>query len=467
MEIVREYDNDTRGRFVTTESQETITGLVRDDLAHLIHPQYYVPDHRDPIIFDHGEGVWLTDMQGRRYIDGLASLWNVAVGHGRDELADAAATQMRKVAFTNNYNGFSNAPAIELAAKVVDLAYGNMSGVFFTNSGSESNEGALKAARFYWNLQGKPSKTKLIARERAYHGGTLAASAMTGLPAFWKYFGPLDPTIVHTVRPESLNCSCEPNSDGECAHWLEAAIDREGADTVAAFIAEPVKGAGGVWTPSPQYFGLVREICDRHDVLLIADEVITGFGRTGVWFALEHWGVQPDIMSVAKAITSGYVPMGAFVVSDQIMQALKELPSDARFMHAYTNSAHPTAAAVALRNLKIIDDEQLIENGRVMGDRLGKGLQSALGTHAHVMNLRNLGLMAGLSLVEDVDQGTAYDSTASVGGKVARHMREQGGVITRFVGDHIVLAPPLVISSDEVDQIIDALEAAVHEVTGD
>ena len=159
--------------------------------------------------------------------------------------------------------------------------------------------------------------------------------------------------------------------------------------------------------------------------------------------------------------------MGAFVVSDQIMQALKELPSDARFMHAYTNSAHPTAAAVALRNLKIIDDEQLIENGRVMGDRLGKGLQSALGTHAHVMNLRNLGLMAGLSLVEDVDQGTAYDSTASVGGKVARHMREQGGVITRFVGDHIVLAPPLVISSDEVDQIIDALEAAVHEVTGD
>ena len=452
---------------MATLSDEAIAGLVRDDLAHLIHPQYYTPDHQDPVIFDHGDGVWLVDVRGRRYIDGLSSLWNVAVGHGRGELADAAAEQMRKVAFTNNYTGFSNVPAIELAARVVDLAYDNMRGIFFTNSGSESNEGAFKAARFYWNLKGRSSKVKLIARERSYHGGTLATSAMTGLPAFWKYFGPLPPEIVHTEQPATLECECEPNTDGECAHWLEAAIEREGAETVAAFIAEPVKGAGGVWTPSADYFRLVREICDRHEVLLISDEVITGFGRTGRWFALEHWGVQPDILSVAKAITSGYVPMGAFIVSDEIMAALQDVPPDARFMHAYTNSAHPTAAAVALRNLQIFEDEGLVENAAAMGERLGDGLRSALGGHAHVTNVRNLGLIAGLSLVRDAESGEPYDASDGTGGKVARHMREQGGVITRFVGDQIVVAPPLVVNAGEVDQIVAALESAVRAVTGD
>ena len=452
---------------MATLTEETIAGLVRADLAHLIHPQHYAPDHQDPVIFDHGEGVWLVDVRGRRYIDGLSSLWNVAVGHGRAELADAAAEQMRKVAFTNNYTGFSNVPAIELAAKVADLAYEDMTGVFFTNSGSESNEGALKVAHFYWNLKGRPSKVKLIARERSYHGGTLATSAMTGLPAFWKYFGPLPPEIVHTEQPANLECECEPNTDGECAHWLEAAIEREGAETVAAFIAEPVKGAGGVWTPSADYFRLVREICDQHEVLLISDEVITGFGRTGRWFALEHWGVQPDILSVAKAITSGYVPLGAFIVGDEIMEALQDLPADARFMHAYTNSAHPTAAAVALRNLQIFEDERLVENAAAMGERLGDGLRSALGGHPHVTNLRNLGLIAGLSLVRDAESGETYETSEGSGGKVARHMLEQGGVITRFVGDQIVVAPPLVVNAGEVDQIVDALESAVRAVTGD
>ena len=450
---------------MATLDEAAIAGLVRADLAHLIHPQYYAPDHEQPVIFDHGEGVWLTDVRGRRYIDALASLWNVAVGHGRTELADAAAEQMRKLAFSNNYTGFSNVPAIELAAKVAGLVYDNLEGVFFTNSGSESNEGAFKVARFYWNLRGRPSKVKLIARERAYHGGTLATTAMTGLPVFWKYFGPLSTEIVHTSKPENLECDCAPNTDGECAHWLEAAILREGPDTVAAFIAEPVKGAGGVWTPSDDYFHKVREICDRYEVLFIADEVITGFGRTGRWFALERWGVQPDILSIAKAITSGYVPMGAFVVSGEILEALKTLPSDARFMHAYTNSAHPTAAAVGLRNLRIIEEEHLVENAQAMGDRLGTGLRAALGGHPHVRNIRQLGLIAGLSLVRDAEEGTAYEAVAGVGRRVARHMREEGGVITRFVGDRIVLAPPLIVNAREVDAIVAAVDAAVRAVT--
>jgi adenosylmethionine-8-amino-7-oxononanoate aminotransferase len=451
---------------VTTLDEQSITQLVQDDLAHLIHPQYYAPEHQEPVIFDHGEGVWLTDVRGRRYIDGLSSLWNVAVGHGRAELADAAAEQIRKVAFTNNYTGFSNVPAIQLAAKVIDLTYDNMGGVFFTNSGSESNEGALKTARFYWNLKGRPSKVKLIARERAYHGGTLATSAMTGLPPFWKYFGPLPPEIVHTEQPDNLECDCEPNSDGECAHWLEAAIEREGPDTVAAFIAEPVKGAGGVWTPSDHYFERVREICDRYQVLLIADEVITGFGRTGHMFALQRWGVNPDILSIAKAITSGYIPMGAFIVSQEIMDALQDVPPDARFMHAYTNSAHPTASAVGLRNLRIIEEEHLVANAQAMGDRLGDGLRSVFGEHAHVTNIRQLGLIAGITLVRDAGSGEAYDPSEGMGGKVARHMREEGQVITRFVGDNLVIAPPLVVNASEIDHIVGAFEGAVNAVTG-
>ena len=451
---------------MTTIGDAAYADLVHEDLAHLLHPQYYAPDHQQPVIFDHGEGVWLVDLKGKRYIDALSSLWNVAVGHGRGELADAAAAQMRKVAFTNNYTGFSNVPAIRLAAKTIDLTYQNMGGVFFTNSGSESNEGAFKTARFYWNVQGRPTKTKLIARERAYHGGTLATSAMTGLPAFWKYFGPLDPQIVHTNEPANLECDCEKNTDGECAHWLEAAILREGPDTVAAFIAEPVKGAGGVWTPAPGYFERIREICDRYEVLFIADEVITGFGRTGRWFALERWGVQPDILSIAKAITSGYVPLGAFIVSQPIMDALHALPPDARFMHAYTNSAHPTACAVGLRNLQIFEDEHLVENAAAMGERLGDGLRDAVGGSAHVANLRHLGLIAGFSLVQDATTRAPYAPSEGMGGRVAKHLREEGGVITRFVGDNLVFAPPLVIKPAEVDQIAEAVGRAVRAVTG-
>lgn len=448
-----------------TIDEQALAALERADHEHLIHPQYFAPDHEHPVIFDHGEGVWLTDLRGRRYLDGLASLWNVAVGHGRAELAEAAADQMRRVAFTNNYTGFSNEPAIRLAVKLLDLCYPNMGGVFFTNSGSESNEGAFKVARFYWNLAGRSDKTKLIARERAYHGGTFATTSMTGLPAFWKYFGPLIPEIVHTARPDGLECDCSPNSDGECACWLEAAIEREGADSVAAVIMEPVKGAGGVWTPAPEYFTKVRAICDRHDVLLIADEVITGFGRTGYWFALQRWGVAPDIVTLSKALTSGYVPMGAFAVSQPIMDALQHVPPDARFMHAYTNSAHPTGAAVALRNLRIFEDEGLVDRAAAMGERLAAGLAAGLGDHRHVHNLRHLGLMAGLTLVRDSATAEGYAPSEAMGARVARHLREEGAVITRFVGDHLVLAPPLVIRAHEVDQLVEAVTASVRAVT--
>jgi putrescine aminotransferase len=450
---------------MTILDEQTITQLEQEDHAHLLHSQHYAPDHEHPLIFDHGEGVWLTDVRGRRYIDGLSSLWNVAVGHGRGELADAAAAQMRKVAFANGYNGFSNEPAIRLASKVIDLCYPNMEALFFTNSGGESNEGAFKMARFYWNLQGRHDKIKLISRPRAYHGSTLATASMTGLPPFWKYFGPLVPNISHTEAPPNPESTDQPNTDGETAEWLEHAILREGPDTVAAFIAEPVKGAGGVFTPSDDYFPHVREICDKYDVLLLADEVITGFGRTGKWFALENWGVQPDIVSIAKAITSAYIPMGAFIVSAPIAEAMRNLPADAKFMHGYTNSAHPAAAAVGLRNLQIMEDENLVENAANMGQLLGDKLHEAFDGHPHVTNIRRLGLMAGLSLVQDAEAGAPFD-TPGTGAKVMAHMRDEGGVIPRIINDELLMAPPLVVNAEEVGIMVDATREAVRSVTG-
>ncbi len=444
--------------------EEAIADLRRTDHAHLLHSQHYAPDHEQALIFDHGDGVWLTDVRGRRYIDGLSSLWNVAVGHGRVELADAASDQMRKVAFANGYNGFSNEPAIKLAAKVIDLCYDNMEALFFANSGGEANEGAFKIARFYWNLQGRHEKVKLIARPGAYHGSTLTTASMTGLPPFWKYFGPLVPNISHTERPGNPESNDEPNTDGETAEWLEEAILREGPDTVAAFIAEPVKGAGGVFTPSADYFPHIREICDKYEVLLIADEVITGFGRTGKWFALEHWGVQPDIVSIAKAITSAYIPMSAFIVSEPLADMMKNLPADAKFMHGYTNSAHPAAAAVGLRNLQIIEDENLVENAANMGQRLSDGLHAALDGHPHVANIRSLGLIAGLSLVQNAESNEPF-AEPGTGAKVMAHMRDDGGVIPRIINDELLMAPPLVINEAEVDTMVDAAASAIKKVT--
>ena len=444
------------------ESQ--IAQLIQDDRAHMLHSQHYAPDHENPMIFVSGKGVWIKDIHGKEYIDGLSSLWNVAVGHGRTELAEAAAEQMGKIAFANGYNGFSNIPAIQLATKVIDLCYDNMSALFFTNSGGESNEGSFKMARFYWNLQGKPNKVKLIARPRSYHGSTLATASMTGLPPFWKYFGPLLPNISHTESPSNPESIDLPNTDGETAEWLEEAILREGPETVAAFIAEPVKGAGGIFTPSDDYFPHVREICDRYDVLLIADEVITGFGRTGKWFALENWGVQPDIVSIAKAITSAYVPMGAFIVSDKIAEKMNNLPEDAKFMHGYTNSAHPTAAAVGLRNLQIMEDENLVDNAAKMGERLSSKLQDSFQGHPHVTNIRSVGLMTGFSIVKDSATGEPYDVSEGYGKRVLAHMRDEGNVLPRNINDEILLAPPLVINAEEIDQIVSAATNAISYV---
>ena len=445
------------------EAQE----LVQLDLAHQLHPQFHVRDHEDPIIFARGEGALLYDVNGREYIDGLACLWNVAVGHGRAELADVAAEQMRELAFNNSYVGYANVPAIRLAEKLMSLVYPNMQAVLFSNSGSEAVEAALKIARYFWYLQDKPEKVKIIARKEAYHGGTYGATAATGLPLFHKGFGPLPPAFVRVETCYPYRCGhCAGAADCNlaCADDIEQAIVAEGPETVAAVIGEPVHGAGGVLVPTPGYWPRVREICDRYDVLLIADEVITGFGRTGRWFALEHWGVQPDLMTVAKAITSAYVPLAGTIYSKRIHDAIMQAPPDKKFMHGYTNAGHPAACAVALRNLQIIEDEGLVERANVMGERLLNGLR-ALQEHPNVGDVRGLGLIAGLELVADRSTKAPFDPSDAVGPRVLKEMRKRG-VLTRVKGDSVLFAPPLIVEAAQVDRIISALEESILAVCG-
>jgi len=437
--------------------------LLKADKEYLIHPLYHPQDHGEPLIFVKGEGAILTDVNGRQYIDGLSGLWNVNVGHGRKELAKAAEEQMGTLAYCSSYAGSSNIPAIQLAARLRELSYPGLNTVFFTCGGGEANESAFKTARFYWKVMGKPGKVKIIAREFAYHGVTLATMSATGMPAYWKMFEPRVPGFVHIPSPYPYRF--EGARAGEsigvaAARALEEAILREGPETVAAFIAEPVQGAGGVIVPPDDYFPRVREICSKYDVLFIADEVITGFGRTGRWFALMRWGVEPDILSFAKGITSGYLPLGGIMVSDAIRDALLSVPYEDRWMHAYTYSGHPTCCAVALKNLEILEKEGLVERAEQMGKRLLAGLQTLYEFPA-VGDVRGLGLMAAVELVADRGTKTPFDPALKVGRRVRREAQERG-LFTRFIRDVLVLAPPLVVTEEQVDRIVEILREAIR-----
>jgi adenosylmethionine-8-amino-7-oxononanoate aminotransferase len=319
----------------------TAAELVKADQDHLIHPLHHPVDNAEPMIYVRGRGSTITDIGGHEYLDGLSGLWNVNVGHGRTELADAASDQIKEMAYFTGYVGSSNVPAISLAGKLIELSYG-MQAVFFTSGGAESNESAFKTARFYWKARGKPDKVKVISRFQGYHGVTLQAMSATGMANYWKMFEPRVPGFVHiqTCYPYRFQGAKPGETVGQAAaRELEEAILREGPGTVAAFIAEPIHGGGGVLYPTDDYFPLVREVCNRHEVLFIADEVITGFCRTGKWFAMSHWNVKPDIMSFAKGVTSGYLPLGGIMVSQAIKEAMDSVKPEDRWNHAYTYSA--------------------------------------------------------------------------------------------------------------------------------
>ena len=439
--------------------------LVASDQRHLVHPLHHPDDHRKPLVIVEGRGAMLRDADGREFIDGLSGLWNVAIGHGRGELADAASAQMRKLAFASAYAGGTNEPAVRLAARLVKLAYSNSAAVYFTTAGAESNESAFKFARYFWKLEGKPSKVKIISRVHGYHGVTMAAMSATGMAAYHKMFGPLEPSFLRVAAPYPYRWSGNQDPGIGAAEAVEQAILAEGADTVAAVIAEPVMGAGGVIVPPDSYFPKLREICDRHDVLFIADEVITGFGRTGRWFALGRWNVEPDLVSFAKAVTSGYLPLGGVLVSKRVHDALQAAPADQKFMHAATYSGHPVCCAVAMANLDIIEGEGLVERAATMGKRLLDGLEG-LRDLALVGDVRGLGLMAGIELVKD---RATKAPALGIGGTITKvaleHgllLRVRGGSADPAIGDTICLAPPLMTPADAIDRIPEIVRKAIR-----
>jgi len=456
----------------------TAQDLLDLDRRHLLHPLHHPVETNDPILYARGRGSTLEDVNGKTYLDGLSGLWNVNIGHGRAEIAETAAAQMRELAFYSSYAGSSNVPSITLAGRLMELAYDNMEGVFFVSTGAEANESAFKTARFYWRANGRPEKVKIIARGEAYHGVTLQAMSATAMRGYWKMFEPRVPGFTH-VQPAHIY-RFQGARPGEtmgqaAARELEDTILREGAETVAAFIGEPIQGAGGVFYPADDYWSHIREVCTRHNVLVIADEVITGFGRTGRWFGLEHWGVQPDIVSFAKGVTSGYLPLGGILVSREIKNTIDSVKPEDRWMHGSTYSGHPTCCAVALKNIEIIEREGLLEHSAQMGNRLLACLTDALGSHPHVGDIRGgKGLMAAVEFVEDRATKANFPAERKVAPALQNEVRKRG-VVTRTrpavgphpnPGDGIFYAPPLVITPDEVDRIVTATAESVRVVLG-
>jgi len=444
------------------------TQLLESDRRYLVHPLHHPDDHRQPLVVVEGKGAILRDAEGREYIDGLSGLWNVNVGHGRGELADAASAQMRRIAFASAYIGATNEPAVRLAEKIVRHAYPSSAAVYFTTAGAESNESSFKFARYYWKIKDQPEKTKIISRLHAYHGVTMAAMSATGMAAYHKMFGPLVPGFIQVAPPYAYRWSGNEEPGLGAADAIEKAILAEGPRTVAAVIAEPVMGAGGVIVPPPSYFPRLREICDRHDVLLIADEVITGFGRTGKWFALGHWDVEPDLVSFAKGVTSGYLPLGGVIASKRVHEAIESAPADRKFMHAATYSGHPVCCAVGLRNVEIIETEGLVERAAVMGRRLLAGLDG-LRDLPVVGDVRGLGMMCGVELV--TERNTKAPALG-LGGRFTREALARGllpriraGSADPPIGDTICLAPPLMTPPEVLDRIPQILREALVAVT--
>ncbi len=394
----------------------------------------------------------------------MAGLWNVNAGYGREEIAKAAYDQMKTMSFTSNFSGMTNLPSITLADKLAGFAYEGLNTTFFTSGGSEANDSAFKTARYYWKRKGKPGKYKVIARRGSYHGITLAATFATGLEKYHTMFGPAMDGFSHIPAPNPYRYEGKLK-DGEtvgqaAARELEEAILREGADTVAAFIAEPVMGVGGVIVPPADYFPLVRQICDKYEVLFIADEVITGFGRTGEWFALKHWNVKPDILSFAKAVTSGYAQLGGIQISDEIRETMESAADSEAYMHGYTYSGHAMACAVGLKNIEIMERENFPKRARELGKRLHDGLKSLMEEFSFIGDVRGLGLVCGVDIVSDKEARTSDLAKTMQIFKAA----QERGLRSRPLGSTLAFSPPISITEDEVDEIIKRLGAAMDSV---
>ena len=449
-----------------------ISAAGRSDIAHHLHPytQLRALEQEGPLVIVRGEGVHVIDEHGNRYLEGMAGLWCASLGFSEARLADAAARQMRTLPYYHSFSGKVPGPVTELVARLTALAPTaalQAGRVLFANSGSESNDTAFKLVRYFHNARGQPLKKKIIARQKGYHGVTVAAASLSGLPTMHQHFDLPLPGILRVSAPHHYGNALPGESEAafvdRLVAELETLIEREGAHTIGAFIAEPVQGAGGVIVPPPGYFERVQAVLRKHAILFIVDEVITGFGRLGQRFGTNVYDLQPDMMTVAKMLTSAYVPMSALFVSEAIYQTVADASASVgTFGHGYTYSGHPLACAVALETLRIYDSDDILGHVQRVAPRLQAGLQR-LGRHPLVGQARGLGLIGALELAEDPAARKPFDPQRGVGAQVVRRAQAHGLIVRVLGGDVIAFSPPLVISESEIDSMIERTALALDE----
>ncbi|WP_375227883.1 aminotransferase class III-fold pyridoxal phosphate-dependent enzyme [Roseobacter sp. S98] len=455
--------------------------LTNDTLAEwdrdtFFHPSTHLAAHArgdtPTRIITGGEGVWIEDRDGRRMLDAFAGLYCVNVGYGRREITDAIAEQAHQLSYYHAYMGHGTEASVTLARMILDRAPANMSKVYFGLGGSDANETNIKLVWYYNNIRGLPQKKKIISRWRGYHGSGLMTGSLTGLSLFHKKFDlPLE-QVLHTEAPYYLHRPDRGMSETAFSQWcakqLEDMILAQGPDTIAAFIAEPMLGTGGIVPPPEGYWPAIQEVLRRHDILLICDEVITGFGRLGTMFGAEHYGIEADLMTIAKGLTSAYAPLSGSIVSDRVWEVLaRGTDENGAIGHGWTYSAHPIGAAAGIANLKLIDDLDLVGNARSTGQFMLSALRDALAEHPHVSNIRGEGLLCAVELADNPDQLTAFEPSRAVVPSIVAAMAQRG-VIARAMpqSDTIGFAPPLCITPGEVEKVVSVTFDAICEVLG-
>jgi len=437
------------------------------DILYAMHPYTDARQHQKTgaLIIEKGDGIYVEDNSGKRYIEAMAGLWSVGVGFSEKRLVEAANRQMSKLPYYHNFTSKAHLPLIDLSERLVKLAPVPMSKAFFTNSGSEANDTAIKMIWYRSNALGQPQRKKIISRKRGYHGITLAAASLTGLPNNQISFDVPLANFLHTGSPHHYR-DAQPGETPEdfatrLANELEAMILAEGPETIAAFFGEPVMGAGGVVVPPPTYWAKIQAVLKKYDILLVADEVICGFGRTGRMFGSETFDIKPDIMVMSKQITSSYLPLSALLINDKVFEPIADESNRiGTFGHGFTGGGHPVAAAVALENLAIIEERGLVDNARTVGAHLLKRL-NALASHDLVGEVRGVGMIAAVELVGDKAAKTPWQGVGALGTLVNAHL-QKNGVISRNMGDSLAFCPPMIISKPQVDTMIDAFEASLE-----
>ncbi|WP_119270509.1 aminotransferase [Taklimakanibacter deserti] len=437
-----------------------LSNMAVRDIETVIHPYTNLARHREtgPLILNEGRGIYLYDDTGKRYIEGLAGLWCTSLGYGNEELVEAAAQSMRKLSYTSVFSGKSHDAAIELSEKLKEIAPCPASKVLFGGSGSEANDMQIKLTWYMNNAKGRPKKKKIISRQRAYHGVTIASASLTGLPWVHSDFDLPIANIIHTSCPHYYRFAEAGESDEQFAERmaqnLDELIQKEGPDTVAAFIAEPIMGAGGVIIPPESYFPKINEVLAKYDVRIIGDEVICGFGRTGNWFGTTTMGFKPTSISMAKAITSAYFPMGAITIEEELYQAmLDESRKIGTFGHGFTYTAHPVGCAVALKTIEIYERDKTVEHVRKVAPTFEKRI-GQFADHPLVGEVRAKGLIGAIELVADKKTKRPFDPKKGVGA-IAADILQENGLIVRPMGDSIAFCPPLIIREDEINEMFD------------